>query len=64
MYRFVGKKGKCYDLDSLKKVAMKLNHNCPDDYKNGEGEGSCKGYKPGMKKQKPVKKKKKTKKKT
>lgn len=54
MYRFVGKKGKCYDLDSLKKVAMKLNYNCPDDYKNGEGEGSCKGYKPGMEKQKPV----------
>jgi hypothetical protein len=49
MYRFVGKKGKCYDLDSLKKVAMKLNYNCPDDYKNGEGEGSCKGYKPGSK---------------
>ena len=29
MYRFVGKKGKCYDLDSLKKVAMKLNYRCP-----------------------------------
>ena len=31
MYRFVGKKGKCYDFDfdSLKKVAMKLNYRCP-----------------------------------
>ena len=26
---------------------QKLNYNCPSSYKDGEGEGSCKGYKPG-----------------
>lgn len=51
MYRFVGKKGKCYDLDSLKKVAMKLNYRCPygkfvaDSYKCGNTpEESKKNY--------------------
>lgn len=46
MYKFIGKKGAFYILD-LEPISIKLNYNCPDDYKNGEGEGSCKGYKPG-----------------
>lgn len=46
LYKFLGKKGAFYQLD-LEPINIKLNYNCPDDYKNGEGEGSCKGYKPG-----------------
>ena len=48
LYKFLGKKGAFYQLD-LEPFSIKLNFNCPDDYKNGEGEGSCKGYKPGSK---------------
>jgi len=38
--------------------AMKLNFNCPKSYKDGEGQGSCKGYTPGFGKpeSKPTKK--------
>lgn len=46
MYKFLGKKGVLYQLD-LEPISIKLNYNCPADYKNGEGQGSCKGYKPG-----------------
>jgi len=46
MYKFLGKKGAFYQLD-LEPFSIKLNYNCPADYKNGEGQGSCKGYKPG-----------------
>ena len=46
MYKFLGKKGALYQLD-LEPINIKLNYNCPADYKNGEGQGSCKGYKPG-----------------
>lgn len=46
MYKFLGKKGALYQLD-LEPISIKLNYNCPADYKNGEGQGSCKGYKPG-----------------
>lgn len=49
MYKFLGKKGALYQLD-LEPISIKLNYNCPKDYKNGEGEGSCKGYKPGSEK--------------
>ena len=48
LYKFLGKKGAFYQLD-LEPISIKLNFNCPDDYKNGEGEGSYKGYKPGSK---------------
>jgi len=46
LYKFLGKKGAFYQLD-LEPFSIKLNYNCPADYKNGEGQGSCKGYKPG-----------------
>lgn len=44
MYRFVGKPGKMYSLESETTV-MKLNYNCPDDEKSGTGPGSCGGSK-------------------
>jgi len=34
---------------------MKLNYNCPDSYKSGEGQGSCEGYEPGSEESKPEK---------
>jgi len=50
-YEFVGKKNHFYDSY----FNMKLNYNCPDSYKSGEGQGSCKGYEPGSKESKPEK---------
>jgi hypothetical protein len=44
MYRFVGKQGKMYLLNS-KSTIIKLNYNCPDDEKTGSGPGSCGGGK-------------------
>ena len=48
LYKFVGRKNRFYELfgDSI----IKLNYNCPEKYKDGEGQGSCKGYKPGTEK--------------
>ena len=40
MYCFVGKPGKMYELEE---VVMKLNYNCPNNEKIGEGPGSCGG---------------------
>lgn len=42
MYKFIGRPGKMYSLDS-ENIAMKLNYNCPDSEKNGTGPGSCGG---------------------
>ena len=39
MYKFVGKKGKSYELLG----SQKLNANCPDSEKTGKGPGSCGG---------------------
>ena len=44
MYKFLGKPGKMYLLDS-ENITMKLNYNCPDDEKSGTGPGSCGGSK-------------------
>lgn len=48
LYKFVGRKNRFYELfgDNI----IKLNFNCPKEYKDGEGQGSCKGYKPGTEK--------------
>ena len=45
-YRFIGRKNKYYSTDDDDTFSMKLNFNCPKEYKDGEGQGSCKGYKP------------------
>jgi len=42
MYKFVGKPGKMYSLDS-ETTTIKLNYNCPDSEKVGSGPGSCGG---------------------
>ena len=42
MYKFLGKPGKMYSLDS-ETTTIKLNYNCPADQKSGEGKGSCGG---------------------
>lgn len=44
MYKFLGRSGKMYSLESETTV-MKLNYNCPDDEKSGTGPGSCGGSK-------------------
>ncbi len=50
LYKFVGKKGHFYEFFS--DDIIKLNFNCPKEYKDGEGQGSCKGYKSGSEKPK------------
>ena len=47
-YRFTGKAGRLYE--TYFEDVMKLNFNCPQEYKDGEGQGSCKGYRPGSEK--------------
>jgi len=42
MYKFIGKPGKMYSLDS-ETTTIKLNYNCPDSEKVGSGPGSCGG---------------------
>jgi hypothetical protein len=48
MYKFVGKPGKMYSLDS-ETTTIKLNYNCPDSEKVGSGPGSCGGTKDNIK---------------
>ena len=45
-YKFIGRNGRFYLTEADNTFSMKLNFNCPKDYKDGNGEGSCKGYKP------------------
>lgn len=44
MWKFIGRPGKMYSLDS-ENITMKFNYNCPDSEKTGSGPGSCGGSK-------------------